>query len=187
MHRFALWIPANIILVVILNPDPYYDDNKEEVHGDLSHGNDDPVSVLLVKRRRPWEKGVPSWPTPSLEFLRWPWSFLGKIRLNFVVIDANENRGGIFKIWRQNQSASIAFVPFRTGWLSGLATHTRKPPLLRWTFPFEMTTSAYKGSHLLKKSPILWKTFIKWCPPPPSCICEILIQIFNRKFRDKTA
>ena len=22
-------------------------------------------------------------------------------------------------------------------------------------------------------------------PPPPSCICEILIQIFNRKFRDK--
>ena len=31
MHRFALWIPANIILVVILNPDPYYDDNKEEV------------------------------------------------------------------------------------------------------------------------------------------------------------
>ena len=53
MHRFALWIPANIILVVILNPDPYYDDNKEEVHGDLSHDNDDPVSVLLVKRRRP--------------------------------------------------------------------------------------------------------------------------------------
>ena len=42
------------------------------------------------------------------------------------------------------------------------------------------------GKPYFKKSPILWKTFIKWWPPPPpSCICEILIQIFNRKFRDK--
>ena len=29
------------------------------------------------------------------------------------------------------------------------------------------------------------KNFHKMVIPPPSCICEILIQIFNRKFRDK--
>ena len=42
-----------------------------------------------------------------------------------------------------------------------------------------------KGSHPLKKNSDFMKNFHKMVTPPPSCICEILIQIFNRKFRDK--
>ena len=38
---------------------------------------------------------------------------------------------------------------------------------------------AHKGSHPFKKNVFLRKTFTKWRPPPPPyCICEILIQIF---------
>ena len=46
---------------------------------------------------------------------------------------------------------------------------------------------AVKRDNIKKKCFFLWKTFTKWCPPPPYCICEIIIQTFYRKFCDKTA
>ena len=75
-------------------------------------------------------------------------------------------------MWRMGGLRPIIGVD--VGWLVG------------WGKQEQQLENGSLGKPSFKKNFRFMKNFHKMVPPPPpSCICEILIQIFNRKFRDK--